>query len=398
MEPYSRRLKLIIERVVHRGWGLSRVAGKAVFVPAVIPGETVECELIEDRPTYARAKLRNIIMPSPHRVAPACASCPACGGCSFLHIAYPHQLELKTGILLETLSRLGKIVPGKNLEKIIPAPSPLHYRSRLRFHLRSGRLGFKAFEGSELVEITDCLLARPELAGAMPALKDLARERKAEKELELDLNPETGKIHAILSGREKKFYLLEQGKFHKVSPPKKEFLALMAFSQANPEQNQTLRALAAEMAQAFSGRRGLELFAGAGNLSFALAQKLERLVAVELNLRAVQLAEMLRQEQKADHIQFVAAGAESYLQRCLKSGEKFGLVALDPPRTGAKKEIPFLIKLSPQAVIYISCEPATLARDLRMLLDAGYELVRMVPLDLFPQTYHLETITLLRKA
>ncbi len=394
----SKLLILIIERLIHRGLGLARVSGKAVFVPAVIPGETVECELVEDRPTYARARLVKLAQASPRRIQPQCPCFPDCGGCQLAHIDYPHQLELKKEILRETLRRIGKFDPAEKLESMIPSLLPFHYRSRLRFHARAGALGFKAFEGNQIINISDCLLARAELSAALPALKDLARELGGERELELDLDPETGKIHAILLGRGKKFYLHEGGKFHKVSPPKKEFLRLMSFAQSNPEQNQKMRALAAEMAEASGAAVGLELFAGAGNLSFELAAKLKKLTAVELNVRAVQLAELLKAGRHADNLQFIVSAAESYLQQAVKAGEKFDLVTLDPPRTGAKKEIELVVKLGPKTVIYISCEPSTLARDLKILLEAGYRLERMVPLDMFPQTYHLETVTLLEKS
>ena len=391
-------MKLKIERLIHGGLGLARVQGKTIFVPTVIPGETVLAELTQEKPSYASARLVKVIEPSPFRISPECQHFPACGACQLAHISYPHQLHLKKEILCETLIRIGKFDPAEKLENPLPSPAPWKYRSRLRFHIISGRLGFKAFQESRIIPIDDCLLARDELRATLPALKKLAREL-AEKEdfsLELSLNPETGQAFALVSAREKSAYLFQQGKFGKISPDRKNRLQLLSFVQPNPDQNAKMIETVSALAESVGAKTCLELFAGSGNLTFALAKKSGKVVAVEINRHAVELGNLRRRELQADNVQFLSQTAESYLNYATKSSQKYDLVVLDPPRAGAKREIQKIILLQPKAIIYASCEPSTLARDLRTLLNAGCQLIKIIPLDLFPQTFHIETITLLR--
>ncbi len=208
---YSDRLKLKIERLIHRGLGLARDQGKTIFIPGVIPGEIVLADLEQDKPAYASARLRKVVEPSPFRVSPDCPYFNSCGGCQMAHISYPEQLELKKEILRETIFRIGKFDPGEKLEEPIPSPSPWKYRSRVRFHLAGGRPGFKAFQGSRIIPVDDCLLARQELRDTLPALKNLIAGLPEDPglELELSLVPDSGQAWALVSDRNKSAYLFQ---------------------------------------------------------------------------------------------------------------------------------------------------------------------------------------------
>jgi len=392
-------MRIKIERLVHRGLGLGKFSGKTIFVPGVIPGEIAECEIETEKASYAVGRMTKLIQPSPFRTQPACRHFPACGGCQLMHIDYQHQLDLKTQVLVETIRRIAKLDPSPLLKEPAPAPSALRYRSRVRFHISAGEIGFKPFQARGFVRIDDCLLARDELRAAIPALRKLVREINLGKdyEVELDVEPETKKVFALISARRKDFYILENQAFVKAKLLPKELLRLLSFVQVNPEQNKKMVELAAGLAESVQAKTALELFPGSGNFSFAIAEKVNRLVAVEFNRNAVELANIKKRERKADNIEFISQAADSYLNYAVKSRLQFDLVVLDPPRTGAKKEVERMVRIPPDSIVYVSCEPATLARDLKILAAAGYRIEKIIPIDMFPQTFHLETITLLHK-
>jgi len=374
--------------------------GKAVFIPAVIPGEVVRIEIHEDRASYATARAIEIISPSPFRIQPACPYFPSCGACQLAHISYEQQPALKKEILEETLRRTARLDPAGVMEDIVPSASPLNYRSRVRFHVRGGELGFRARQTQTLVPVADCLVLKEELRQSLPALQKLLAQFRAQEdfELELDFEPDSREMHALVLARKKLFYRYENGSFKMVGPPSKTMLRLLSFTQANPEQNKKMVELVSSLAAKSQAQTCLELFAGAGNFSFALAKKLNKLAAVEQDRNAVSLADMLKKESGAENVEFVARNSESYLSHALKRRLNFDLVALDPPRAGAKKESAKILRLEPKTIIYVSCEPSTLARDLKLLTDAGYQLEKIIPIDMFPQTFHIESISLLNRA
>jgi len=192
-------------------------------------------------------------------------------------------------------------------------------------------------------------------------------------------------------------FIYRNQEFVPVSLSGKSLLRLLSFVQPNYEQNLNLQKLVSSLAQDLKARTGLELFSGAGNLSFELAKFSEKLVAVELNPSAIELAEIKKTELGFNNLQFLVQSSESYLNYAHKQGLNFDLIVLDPPRTGAKKEIEKIVQLKPRAIIYISCEPTTLARDIKKLISSGYRLEKIIPLDMFPQTFHIETVSLLSK-
>jgi 23S rRNA (uracil1939-C5)-methyltransferase len=396
----SKILQLQIERLVHRGLGMARIEGKAVFIPAVIPGEFVRIEIEEDRTSYATAKAIEIINPSPFRIQPACPYFLDCGGCQLAHISYEQQLVLKKEVCKETLVRLARFDPGSAMSEPLPSPSAFNYRSRARFLVQRGKLGFRAWQTQTLVQVADCLLLKDELRHALPALQELIAQFPGQKdfEVEMDLDPDSGEIHALVLARKKIFYRYDNGLFRMIEPPQKTMLRLLSFTQANPGQNEKMVELVSALAANSRAAACLELFAGAGNFSFALAKKMNRIVAVEQNQNAVSLAKLVAKEKQTENVEFVARTAESYLNQALQHKSRFELVLLDPPRAGAKKESAQIMRLKPKSIIYVSCEPSTLARDLKFLADAGYRLEKLIPIDLFPQTFHLESISLLTRA
>jgi len=394
----SKIVQLKIEQLVHRGFGLARFQGKTIFIPSVLPGETVEAEIQREKTGFAYARLIRIIEPSRFRINPECPYFPACGGCQLAHIDYSHQITLKKEILRESLQRIGKFSSTEKILNPLPSSSPLRYRTRVKLHLDDGKIGFKGTNEQELVQIEDCLLICKELNASLPALKQLARKLVAGKErtIEMDYNPESKEIFASISPKREMIYQYLKGRFEMVSVPHKALLRLASFVQVNPQQNKNLQQIVSSLAESSGAKIALELFAGSGNLTFEIAKKIDSLVAVENNSYAIQLANLNMKESGIKNVQFQEQSAERYLNSALKSRMKFDLIILDPPRTGARKEVEKIIQLKPKTLIYVSCEPSTLARDLKSLINAGYQIEKIIPLDMFPQTYHIESISLLR--
>ena len=391
-------LELEIERIVHRGLGLARTRNKIIFVRNAIAGEKILCQIEAEKSSYAYAFPKKILNPSPYRIEPACKYYPRCGGCQLAHIEYSHQLEIKQEVLKETFSRLAKLELEQALADILPSPSKWRYRTRIRLHCApSGKAGFQASTSPEIVPIKDCLLAQERLGKAIPFLEKLVQKLggKKERAIELDLNPETGKICALQSAR--KIFTLKKQQFLAEPLSQKERLRLLSFIQPNLAQNQNLKNILFQMVEESQAKTALELFSGFGNFSFELGSLLEELTAVELNPYAVRLANILKEEKGISQIKFIPAKTEDYLKQALKKNQKFDLVILDPPRTGARKEAELLLKLSPEFIIYISCEPSTLARDLKIILSR-YRVRKIQPLDMFPQTFHIETVAFLERA
>ena len=217
--------------------------------------------------------------------------------------------------------RGAKFDPGPFLDAPVPSPAPLSYRARVRFHVCRGELGFKAFEAEQFVKVDDCLLARKELREALPALRKLVEQLGAgqDYEIELDFDPETQKVFAILAARKKIIYAFEDGRFVQTEVPHKTFLRLLSLQQTNPDQNANMVQIVSGLAGPLKAQTCLELFAGAGNFSFPLAGLVSRLVAVEFNRHAIELAHILEQKRKVSNIEFIAQAADSYLRYALKA-------------------------------------------------------------------------------
>lgn len=369
-------MKLLIEKIVSGGLGLGRDEAGAVLVPFVAAGEQVRVELVPGG-KGRRARLVEVITPSAHRVVPPCPHYGRCGGCHLMHLSYDEQLRAKREILIDALVRIGGITPPE--PKVIPAPAALHYRSRVRLHVRWGAAGFFGQRQSEFVPVSRCLLAAETLNAALIALPPfLKRERPDEVEL---IAAEDGVLIRISDLHQ---FLWKGAGFEQVRRP-------VAFSQVNPAQNEALRAEVAALVDEAGPTTVIELYAGSGNLTRVIAREGREITALDADPAA---AELGRRE---------LAGAPGRVRFwCLPAAESFreerraDLVLLDPPRSGAREVVPGILAARPDRIVYVSCDPATLARDLKDLTAGGYRLDRLALLDMFPQTAHLETVALLK--
>ena len=404
-------MKLVIEKIVHGGLGLARDDAGAVLTPFVAAGEEVRGEL-EPGGKGRRARLVEVLKPSPARVEPPCPLYGRCGGCQLQHLAYDEQLRAKLDILLDALARIGGLTPPE--PRLVGAPAPLHYRSRVRLHVRRGVAGFIGVRQSEFVPVSRCLLAAEELNAALPALPPLLR-RERPNEVELCAAPDG----VLVKLQEDRLFLWtgpgktgEAGKtgaaeFQPVRRP-------VAFTQVNHAQNEALRREVAALVDETGPARVLELYAGSGNLTAAIARDGRRIVALDAESAAVELgrrelagapgavrflcmpaAEVSRERRGEDF--FPGGGAAEEPERAAD------LVLLDPPRAGAREALAGILRACPRRIVYVSCDPATLARDLKELTSPAsddhprpaYRLSSLILIDMFPQTAHLETVAAL---
>jgi 23S rRNA (uracil1939-C5)-methyltransferase len=383
-------MKLAIEKSIYGGAGLARAEGKAIFVPVTLPGELVEAQVTKDRGSYAEAELVTVLEPSPARVAASCPYYGECGGCHYQHASYIEQLAMKKQILLESLERARlSAIPGIE----ILSGEPLHYRNRARFHLdhASSMLCYKKRASHENLPVDACPISSPLIE---EAIKTLNADRNA-----LQLAKHFDEAECFTNGHE---LLLTFWTTQKSSSPRSYFQALWTrlkailprlsgsavFSTERENRRPTL------VTNGAAGSVAWDLYAGAGLFARLLASRFAQVVAVESAPSSVQ---DLRHNLSGTSHRVVASSTLEFLRRAGR--EKKGtadFVVVDPPRAGLGKEVTALLgELRPRNITYVSCDPATLSRDLKSLLDSGYSLKRIHMVDMFPQTFHLESVAML---
>jgi len=381
------RLKVKIERLSAGGRGVARADGLVIFVPGVAPDEEVEIELTAVKKNFAEAQLRHVFNPGPARVFPPCLVANVCGGCNWQHIAYEEQLRQKRLLVAEALRKFsGFDVSEDFIAETVASPKQFRYRNRVQLHHSGPRLGFFKRGSHEIVDIDDCLITEEKLAAEIPRIKkELAHQKKGRVELYLTTTgePALRKSHA---------------------DPEEAGTTGPAFSQVNTAQNEQLVRAVVEifreiLASSVSVGQILDLYSGSGNFSFPLAETYQdvSITAVELNSESIRQANDQLQRSNLKNLSFKEADVEEYLKS--ESPAENDIVLLDPPRTGCSKGVvSILAEKAPAHIVYVSCNPVTLARDLRSLHDVGYSLVSVTPFDMFPQTDHVEVITHLKKS
>jgi len=378
------QLTLAIERLASGGEGVAHDPdGRVVFVPGTVPGDRVEVRLVEERRRFARGEVLQRIEDGPDRVEPRCPLVGRCGGCTWQHVAYPAQVRAKAAIVEDALRRIGRLeLPGEVV--CTPSPEPFGYRGRARLGFDRGRVGFRHLRSHALCPTTTCPVLAPPLA---EALAELGREPpEGQGELTLAAGDD-GAVCITGDGRPGSGVVLEvAGDRVRVSAG--GFLQVNALLRG---------ALADAVFEAVgSGERLAEYFAGAGFFTLGLARRFGRVVAVESHPTATgDLAANLAAA-GLSNVKIETAQAESDRHR--DALERFApqVVVLDPPRTGLPPGFAESVAaLGADRIVYVSCDPATLARDLRVLCDHGYRLATVRAFDLFPQTPHVETLATL---
>jgi 23S rRNA (uracil1939-C5)-methyltransferase len=427
-------LEVTIEKLIYGGEGLAHHDGSTVFVPFVLPAERVAAVTVEQKKKFIRARIERVLEPSPDRAAARCPHFGTCGGCDYQHIPYESQLKYKTEILRETLRRIGRIDwPG---EITAHASPPWGYRNRAQWKVRplsedgAAGMGIGYFRAGStaLCAVQDCAILSPLLLKTLLALRAAAEQGTLPRELrEIEAfagaNDAKLLLNATFAGFPKQAQqLADQLKqilpelvsllFHDPTRERMELdgpgyvdyeaagstyrVGHFSFFQVN---RFIVDDLVREVAESETeGRLALDLFAGVGLFSAALAKRFPRVIAVESNPAAARDLETNASGRAAPRgrgIEVRAADVEQFLG---KLKEKPELVVLDPPRAGLEPDIvKHLARISPPRLTYVSCDPPTLARDLASLLARGYEISHLHLFDLFPQTFHMEAVVGLRR-
>lgn len=426
MKPFLNQvITLTIQRLGIHGEGVASVEGFTVFVDGALPGEEVEASIYEVRKNYARAKVCSFLHTSPHRTNPLCPVFGRCGGCQIMHLDYAQQLETKRQRVVDALQRIGKV--QTDVRCCVPSPLPFAYRNKIQLPCHDSRLGLYAFGSHDLVEIEKCYIHCPlgekvfheikkvvkksspqalryvliktavqtnqvlvilvtgsecdmigvaqEIKNAMPEVKGVVQ----------NINPAQGnvilgKTFRTLAGDGYIFDTICHMSF-KVSPA--------SFFQVNPGQAENLYRRAVEWCELNGTENVLDAYCGVGTLSLLLAQRAKKVYGVESVADAISDAKENARANGIKNAVFTCALAEEYIGQL----SDIEVAVLNPPRGGCNPSfLAQLIKLAPKRVVYISCDPATLARDLAILAAGRFSVKKAEPFDMFPQTTHVETV------
>jgi 23S rRNA (uracil1939-C5)-methyltransferase len=423
--PAADRL-VTIEKPIYGGAFLARDQGKAVFVPLALPGEQARVQIVEEKKSYATAEVAEIVTPAPDRIIPACRHFGACGGCHYQHASYEAQVQFKQSILRETLERAEVRAPDAIA---VLSASPWAYRNRIRLAFDAeGNPGYRSRRSHLIIPIAECPIAAPLLVRAALAAGEIVRGMSREQrpsELSLFCDAEETSLLAglfvpdpahlpldqisnTLAARIPQLTGAELGTEPRPGRPGRIFdrwgapsLAYRvagspyrvghgAFFQAN---RWLLDAFVERVIGDAQGTLAWDLFAGVGLFARQLASRFARVLAVE---SAPPAAASLAHNLAGTTAEAIRAATLDFLRRACTQRPDF--IVVDPPRTGLDADTTALLaQIAAPALAYVSCDPATLARDLRPLLASGYSIEEMALADLFPQTFHIETIVRLRR-
>jgi 23S rRNA (uracil1939-C5)-methyltransferase len=446
-------IELLIDRISFTGKGIGRYDNFVIFIPQSIPGDLVRAQITTVKRKYADARVVEFIKRSDLAIEPKCRHFGICGGCSFQNLGYDDQLAAKQDAIHQHLSRIGKI-DDPPIESAVGAEDQFFYRNKMEFSFKPDDRNFLRLglhhrgDWNNIFDLQECFLQSEISNGIVAAVRNffgtrgipayhlsehhgylrflIIRESKSSGEVMLILvtssgtydykdefvnmirksfpqvvsiahvinttkgNVATGKFKEFMWGRE---FIIEKicGKDFKIGPT--------TFFQTNSRQTEKLYEKISELAGFQSADEVLDLYTGCGTIAIHIAAMVRSVLGVELNRDAVRSAEENAGLNGADNCEFIAGDALKVLNEIIENQpQRFGTIIVDPPRAGiGKKVVKRIIRLEPRRIIYVSCNPATLAEDLKDLLAADYSLDRIVPVDMFPHTFHIESVSRLTK-
>jgi tRNA/tmRNA/rRNA uracil-C5-methylase (TrmA/RlmC/RlmD family) len=375
-------LELQVGPVAHGGHCVARHDGQVVFVRHALPGEVVRAAVTEQTAKYLRADAVEVLQPSPHRVQPPCpyAGPGLCGGCDFQHVDIEEQRRLKAAVVTETLRRIGGIDREVVMESV-PGDDGLGWRTRMRYAVVDDRPGMYAHRSHELIPIDHCLIARPQtpqvLDRSWPGTSSVQAVISSEGKSAVLTDSDSG--DRLVEGVRGRRFRVQAGGFWQVHPAAPETLVDAVLTGLEPRE----------------GESALDLYSGVGLFAAFLADAGCAVLAVEGDRDAVRNARRNLHDLPAVSIE--QGGVDKVLVAATRAGlESVDLVVLDPPRTGAGKEVVRRIAaLSPRRIAYVACDPAALARDLKVFAGLGYGLGSLRAFDLFGMTHHIECVAIL---
>ncbi|MEI6578148.1 MAG: 23S rRNA (uracil(1939)-C(5))-methyltransferase RlmD [Eubacteriales bacterium] len=445
----NEKIPLAITAVTMEGSGLGHYKGMAVFVPNTITGDEITAHIVKVKSNYAFARLDELLVASPDRTEPDCPVFLQCGGCAFRHITYEAELKIKENHVRDTLKRIGRIEVEPEL--IIGARCPEHYRNKAQYPVEKNgdalKIGFYAAHSHRVIDCRSCLLQPKEFDGILEVfnnwilqygipLYNAANRTGLLRHIYIRRAEKTGEIMvcAVMNGRDFQYErelistLLDKepniksivinknkadtnvilgekcktiwgqdfitdelcGLKFQISP--------LSFYQVNPEGAKILYEKAAEYAALTGKETVLDLYCGAGSIGLTLAAKAKEIIGVEIVPRAVADAKTNAQINGIKNARFICSDANEAAQILEQEGTKPDVVVLDPPRKGCAADLlQTIAKMEPGKIVYVSCDPATLARDCAVLSELGYKVQKVAPVDMFPRTGHSEVVVSLRR-
>lgn len=418
------QLEIEIDTLTYGRAAIGRTAdGKVVFVDRAAPGDRARVTITRDRGSYTEARLEEVLVAGDARVDPPCPLVDRCGGCPWQHVDYTRQLVAKKQSVVDALERIAGIA-APVVEPIVPSPSTLGYRNRLKLRFDTGRIGFYSAHTHRLVPIDDCIVAEPavrealetvrtlvsslstpvrrveiaargELSGVVIALTSEGRLRRADVHRVRDFlavrgNPVRG---VVLWGRGWRRVWGDTRRRNPIVGGLHGETAGTAFGQVNTAANRLLVERVLQVVNPRPTDGVLDLYAGAGNFALAIAGRVRQVVAVESDRDSVESGRRSCEYNRLGNVVFRHDRVEPFLAaRSAGPMDAPDVVIVNPPRSGLAAAAAPVARIRAQRVVYVSCNPTTLARDLRTLIEHGYALRSAAPLDLFPHTFHVETV------
>ena len=400
-----------LEKLTYGGEAMGRLPdGRAVFVPFGLPGETVRLHLVQDKQSFARGELLEVLTASAERIDPKCKHFGRCGGCHYQNLPYEKQLQAKTEILRDQLQRIGKI-ESPPVKEMVASPLEWNYRNHVQFHLTAeGKIGFVNSKGNSTLPIEECHLPETGINSFWPQLqfesnKDIERvslrmgqdeellvvlESESPETPELEVEADVSIVHLfdehpiVIVGQDYLTIQILEKVFH---------VSAVSFFQVNTKMaEKMIEHLLAKIPVSLSTTL-LDVYCGVGLFSKFFASKCKLVIGIESSESACADFEINLDE--FDNVELYEGTAEEILPGLIGRLDSSTCVIVDPPRAGIEKQtLDALINIKPQVIAYVSCDPSTLARDAARLIHGGYRLVEVTPFDLFPQTYHIESISI----
>lgn len=406
-------MEVTIERILPGGLGLAHADGKTIMVALAAPGDRLRVRIDRVKGNVSFAQIEEILTPSPHRVEPPCPYFGRCGGCDFQHMTYQAQLDAKVEIVRDCLRRLARIENIPDFQ-IVAAPSPWHYRSRAQWQYDAVRqkLGYFESGSRNVCDVAECAVLAPELQKTLASLRSGMQEGLL-PESARDFRAVTGNEGVSIAPGVRGLTVIEGSDWIKDSEETRDItrtihgetyrLNAESFFQANDGLLPEL--IDAAIGEA-SGETALDLYCGAGLFTLPLARRFKQVVCVESDTAAAGFARDNLASARLTNAEVVKSDVGLWLEAVRRSDSsklseksaaalhgQMDFILLDPPRTGAESRvIAGVLGLKPRRISYVSCDPATLARDLKKLIAGGYNLTSVRAFDIFPQTHHVETV------
>ena len=439
-----------IDSVSSDGNGVGHIDGFAVFVPLTAEGDCVRVKIVSVRKRFAHGVLVEIVEPSSQRCEPVCECYEACGGCQLRHIHYENQLKIKKNVIENALHRLGGF-SDVAVDEVVGMEKPERYRNKTVFpvDIVDGELscGFYAQQSHNIVPVADCLISDGLNSHVNNAVLDYMRENEVSvydedahngivRRVFMRKSFSTGEIMVVISANTRELPHSENlvSKLRSISDKivsiilnintkKSNFvitdknvtlwgsdrihdtlcgidfsISPQSFFQINPVQTEKLYSTALDFAQLDKSMSVMDIYCGIGTISLCAARQANRVIGVEIVERAIEDAKENASRNGIDNAEFYADSAENIVPKLIAHGESPNVIILDPPRKGSdEKTLTAIVKAQPKRIVYVSCNPATLARDARFLADRGYAVTKVKGFDLFPHTAHVECVVLMSR-